>query len=165
MDSISKIMALDHERLDALLIAAARGRPGVDLAAFGNFRDGIFRHMGIEEKILLPALLKASAAYKPLSETLRLHHGAISNLLYPSPSQEIIRALKAILKTHNPLEEGPAGVYDACDSLLAPQALEIIGQIRSAPKVPLRDYSLRPQALEAAKRAMQRAGFNWDECI
>ena len=165
MGPIAAFLAKYHGRLDALLKKATAGDAGIDLEAFGGFREGLLRHIGMEETILLPALLRCRGAPVKLTDKLRLDHGALANLMMPEPSREIVSAIRHILEPHNRLEEDPGGFYEACDTLLASQAETLTQKMRSAPEVPLRPYSKRPQALEAAKRAMARAGFNWKDCI
>lgn len=164
MGPIGKFLTADHERLDGLLKRARGDGKGVELEPFGIFREGLLRHIGMEEKILLPALLKVPKAPVQLAQKLRLDHGALTNLLVPRPSPEILRAIEFILKRHNPLEEAPGGFYDACDSLLLAQADGLTRRMRTAAEVPLRPYSKRPEALAAAKRALERAGYACDIC-
>lgn len=164
MGPIRRFLTADHERLDGLLARSLTGL-SLDLEPFGEFREGLLRHIGMEETILLPALQGLPGAPIELANKLRLDHAALANLFMPRPTPEIVSAVRFILRGHNPLEEEPGGFYDACDSLLAAQAAELTERMRSAPKVPLRDYSDRPQALEAAKRALIRAGYSWDACI
>jgi hypothetical protein len=164
MGPIAEFLTKDHGRLDALLQEAGAKGDEVDLAPFGIFREGILRHIGMEEKILIPALARCPGAPVKLTEKMRLDHSAIANLMMPEPSRAVLAALRRILEPHNHLEEDPGGFYEACDALLAAQAEELTKAMRSAPEIPLRAYSKRPQALAAAKRAMARAGFDWDAC-
>lgn len=163
MGPISKFLTADHARLGDLLQRSSNG-PGVDLATFGKFREGLLRHIGMEEKILIPALLRHAGAPIKLADKLRADHGALANLFMPEPTLNILAAIRCILEPHNRLEEDPGGFYDACDSLLAEEEDVLTKKMREAPELPLRPYSKRPEALEAAKRAMQRAGFDWDKC-
>ncbi|HXT00765.1 MAG TPA: hemerythrin domain-containing protein [Elusimicrobiota bacterium] len=164
MGPIGRFLTADHERLDGLLARSLTGAE-VDLATFGELREGLLRHIGMEETILLPALHGLPGAPLELANKLRTDHAALANLFMPRPTPEIVRAVRFILKGHNPLEEKAGGFYDACDRLLADRAEDLTDRMRKAPRVPLRDYSERPQALAAAKRAMSRAGYSWDDCI
>lgn len=163
MGPIGRFLTADHERLDALL-ARSLAAEAVDLEPFGTFREGLLRHIGMEETILLPALQGIPGAPLDLANKLRLDHAALANLFMPRPTPEIVRAVRFILTRHNPLEEQSGGFYEACDRLLAAQADELTDRMRKAPEVPLRDYSDRPQALAAAKRALERAGYSWEVC-
>jgi hypothetical protein len=46
---ISNHLTADHRRLEALLDAAQRSAP-IDLGRYAEFRDGLLRHIAIEEK-------------------------------------------------------------------------------------------------------------------
>jgi hypothetical protein len=58
---VASFLAGDHVRLDALLRRATAPR-AIDEAAYAEFRAGLLRHIGMEEKILLPAAHSAPAA-------------------------------------------------------------------------------------------------------
>ena len=159
---IALSMAQDHSRLDGLMKEALGIREGVRAKPFWDFRQGLLRHIGIEETVLLPAIKSPTAHLKSLAAQLRLDHGALTNLLVPEPTREIAAALCAILLSHNLREEEPGGFYSACDALPKETVGNLMGKIAAAPELPLRPYSKRPQALEAAKRAMRRAGYEWE---
>jgi hypothetical protein len=135
MDSISRLMADDHRRLEALLERAAAADP-VDEALYEQFRAGLLRHIGMEEKVLLPAVRRARGGEPlPLARQLRLDHGAIAAMLVPSPTLSGIARLRALLTVHDDLEEGSAGVYADCDQLLAGESTALIEQLRAYPPV------------------------------
>src|SRR5512145_2154866 len=94
---ISRFLAEDHDRLEALL-ARATERPGeIEAAPYEAFRAGLLRHIGIEEKILAAAFRKAGPPdpeFEALARRLRIDHGAITSLLVPSPSPAIVAELR-----------------------------------------------------------------------
>ena len=154
----------DHRRLDGLLDQATRNGGEVDLKFFAEFRGGLLRHIGLEEKILFPAAQKANGG-KPLDSfaRLRLDHGAITALLVPPPSLTIINALKAILVKHDNLEESAGGPYEACESLVGEDVAEILKRLLESPAVPVLPHKHEPFVLEATRRALIRAGYNLDD--
>ncbi len=156
---IALSMSQDHSKLDELLEKALKTREGILSAPFWAFREGLLRHIGIEETILLPSLINPSDEVKSLAQQLRLEHGALTNLLVPEPTREIVKALQIILAPHNVREESAGGFYSFVDALPDTRVKDLLRRISEAPYPPLRPYSKRPQALEAAKRAMQRAGY------
>jgi hypothetical protein len=160
MGSIYRFLAADHARLDALLQRAFVDPNRVDLEAYGQFRAGLLRHISMEEKILLPAAQKARGGEPlPIAAKLRLDHGALAALLVPTPTAVIAASLRAVLASHNPLEEGPDGLYQACDALLADQSEVIVGMLQSAPEVKLAPFNDGPQVMESVRRALARAGY------
>jgi hypothetical protein len=112
------MMAADHARLDELLRRAVADPARIDRAPYDEFRRGLLKHIAMEEKILLPAAQRLNGNQPlPIAAKLRLDHGAIAALLVPSPTPQIVAALKTILAAHNPLEEGPKGAYEICERL------------------------------------------------
>jgi hypothetical protein len=152
---IARYLTDDHDRLDGLL-RCALVKPGeVDLEAFGSFRGGLLRHIGIEEKILLPAARKARGGEPlPLARRLRIDHGAITSLLVPTPTPEIAAELRSILAPHNVVEEEPGGLYEACDTLLASSAAELVARMEAYPPVKLNRYQDGPNVHRTAASAL-----------
>ena len=158
---IYSYLANDHARLDGALRRATYDPDHIDRVAYAEFREGLLRHIGMEEKILLPAARSANGG-KPLASVDKLHldHGALAALLVPTPTSAIIAAIKTILDGHNPLEEGPGGVYEECERLLGTGADEIVLRLQSAPRVAMAPHVDNFTALESARNALRRAGYD-----
>jgi Hemerythrin HHE cation binding domain len=157
---LSAFFIEDHRRLGALLTsAAADGR--ADAASYAEFRAGILRHIGMEERVLIPAARRArGGAALPLARLLRLDHGAIAALLVPPPSPDIIQRIAALLVPHNEAEERADGLYAVCDELLAAEADALLARLRAYPAVPLAPHQNGPnvhrhieETLDLARRA------------
>jgi hypothetical protein len=160
---IYEYLAVDHERLDALLERAASDPENIDRAAYALFRSGLLKHIGMEEKILLPVARRIRGGEPlPVAARLRLDHGALTALLVPSPTASIVRAIRAILETHNPIEEDAGGMYDQCEQLLGAEADRIVAQLQAAPEVKVLPHVHTPFVMEAARRALARAGYEID---
>jgi hypothetical protein len=160
---IARFLADDHKRLDALLQGAV-GHPGaIDRAVYAEFRAGLLKHIGLEEKILLPAAQRARGGEPlPAAAKLRLDHGALAALLVPTPTPAIITAIRSILSAHNALEEGPGGVYEVCEQLVGTEAEALLAKLRAAPAVPASAHVDAPVVRNATRRAVARAGFDPD---
>ena len=52
---ITDFLVKDHGRLEGLLQSAVAHAGSVDQGTYDQFRAGLLRHIGMEEKILLPA--------------------------------------------------------------------------------------------------------------
>jgi hypothetical protein len=156
---ISQLLAADHARLDALLARAAE-----DPAAYAEFRRGLLRHIGMEEKILLPAAQRARGG-EPLDAAarLRLDHGALAALLVPTPTPTILRALHGILTRHNALEEGPDGVYAACERLAADDGGALLSALAGAPEPKVRPNTDSEFVMDATRHALERAGYSLED--
>lgn len=140
--ALQRLLTDDHARLDALLARAAQ-QPGViERAPYDEFRAGILKHIGIEEKILLPTAKRLRGG-EPLAvaKLLKVDHSAIAALLVLTPSVEVVARIRAVLALHNPLEEGPAGLYAECERLAASELDAVMERVRAAPEVPLMPYS------------------------
>jgi hypothetical protein len=156
----------DHRRLDALLQRATAIPGRVDLAPFGEFRAGILRHIGMEEKVLIPAARRARGGEPlPVAAKLRVDHGAIAALLVPTPTVALVADLRSFLVLHNRREEGTGGLYEACDEAIgAAEAETLVAELRGFPEVPLNPYNDGPlvtrhirETLELARRQWRRA--------
>jgi len=160
---IYKYLADDHERLDALLERAVLDPDNIDMSAYAQFRSGLLKHIAMEEKILLSAARRLRGDEPlPVAARLRLDHGALTALLVPTPTASIVRAIRAILKAHNPIEEDAGGMYDQCEQLLGAEADQIVARLQTASEVKVLPHVDTPFVMEAARRAVARAGYDLD---
>lgn len=155
----------DHRRL-ATLLERSVAEPGhVDLAAFGEFRAGILRHIGMEEKVLFVAAREARGG-RPLelAGRLRVDHGAIAALLVPTPTPALVAEIVSVLAPHNRREEEPGGVYDACDEALGPaEAERLAAKLASFPAVPLKDYADGEAVMRHIQVSLELARRQWGD--
>src|SRR5207237_7679309 len=116
----------------------------------------LLRHIGLEEKILLPDARRRRAGV-PLPEAARLRedHGLLATLLVPPPSPPIAEAIERILAPHNAIEEGPSRVYALCDALAAGEAAAIADRLRVAPATPQGAQQAGPHVGVEAERALE----------
>ena len=157
---VTRFLKDDHRRLEQLLNKAMITGGRIDQGHYDEFRSGLLRHIGMEEKILLPAAQRSNGG-APLSiaSTLRLDHGAIAALLMPTPTPELIAVLRSILNKHNEVEEGGDGLYAICDKLAGAQTEDLIAKLRAAPAVAVLPHSDTPAVLGAVRRALERAKY------
>jgi len=165
METIAGYMARDHARLDQLLRKSFADPAHPDPDCYREFRKGLLRHIAIEEKILLPAIASRMGAPHPAAQRIRLDHGAIAALLVPPPSSKILQALRWILAGHNALEESDGGVYAGASALQGEAGEKLMRSVLDFPEVPLAPSIGRRDTLEAARRALHRAGYDFDSII
>jgi hypothetical protein len=160
---VTAYLAEDHARLDALLARAVRHRGGVDLEPYGAFRAGLLRHIGIEEKILFPAI-RAARGGEPHADwkRLRIDHGAITSLLVPPPSPDLVAELRSILEPHNVVEEAPGAAYAAADGLAPRDADLVLRMMRAYPPVRVAAYRDGPRVLHRAADALRVSARQFD---
>lgn len=163
MTTVTAYLREDHERIGGLL-ALARREP-FDARAFAEFRGALLRHIGIEEKIVLPrARTLRGGAPLPQAAQLRIEHAALTSLLVPTPSPALAEELAVLLGAHDLLEEEPGGVYDACEALFGPAlSAELAERAKKARVPPLaphydgeRAHRTRQGALESARENHRR---------
>ena len=152
----------DHARLDGLLRRAMAKAGVIDMEPYAEFRKGLLRHIAIEEKIMLPAIARLQGGMQTnMAERIRLDHGALVALLVPPPAGSIVFTLRSILQVHNALEEQEGGVYQLFEQLAGDKSVVLLGELKAAPDVPVLPHNERPAALEATRRAVARAGYEF----
>lgn len=157
---IFSFLARDHDRLGFLLDSVLYQFGEVDRVLYAEFRAGLLKHIAMEEKILLPAAQRLRGGEPlPIAGKLKLDHGVLAALLVPTPTPAIIAAIQKILDGHNALEEGPGGLYEACDELAGSECDLILAQLKSAPEVKVAPHVDGPHVMEAARGALARAGY------
>lgn len=155
--------ANDHHRLDQLLDKATLHLPHIDETYYLSFRVGLLTHIKMEEKILFPAAKRANGGEPiPNFTKLRADHGAITSLMVPPPTPSLLKVLQHILEKHDLLEEEPGGAYEICELLTHNETDALLDQLRNITLVPVNPHNHSEYALEAAKRAVNRAGYDYD---
>lgn len=158
MGPLTEFLTQDHERLDALMARAVRDPDTIDYEAYAEFREGLLRHIGIEEKILmLDAKERRGGERLELFRQIRIEHSAIALLLIPQPTHAILGEIRHILELHNPREEGPDGLYAICEDLAGEDAALLLERAKNAPKVPVAKHYDGPRAHYTAESALAYA--------
>lgn len=161
---VTDFLIEDHRRLETLLQKAVAHVDQVDQEAYAQFRAGLLHHIGMEEKILLPAAQRLRDGEPLLIATrLRLDHGALATLLIPTPTAAVIATIRSILEEHNILEEGPGGLYEICDKLAGSEAAQLLAKLQAAPEVTVLPHSDTPTVMNTIHRALERAGYAFRE--
>jgi len=156
----------DHHRLEVLLDKATRQPGEINIDLYQQFRSGLLRHIKMEEKILFPAASKVNKEIvQELIPRFRLEHGALTALLVPPPNKAIVKVIQHILEKHDYAEEKPGGLYDVCERLTSDQTLMLIEKLKQTPEVPTNPLNPAPIAIEAARRALARANYDFDEIV
>src|SRR5215831_2872352 len=140
--SISRYLEEDHKRIEDALGRAVNRRGEIEPTAYEEFRGALLRHIGMEERILLPVARSARGGKSlPQAEQLHLDHGALAALLVPTPTKTIVAAIGSILERHNAIEENPGGVYEQCEQLASLDADAILARLRAAPDVAMAPHT------------------------
>ena len=87
-------LAGDHDRLDGLLDAMS-DPANIDVVAYAQFRSGLLKHIGREEKILLQRR-KNCAEVNPGHPNCASITAPLAALLVPPPTASLVAAIRAI---------------------------------------------------------------------
>lgn len=163
---IYDFLSADHERLNNLLDEAVANYNAIDIEKYRQFRIGLLTHIKMEEKILFPATKKANGnVHLQMIVQLRLEHGAITALMALPPSENLTKVIRYILNIHDLKEEEPGGVYEVCERLTASETESILKAFKETTPVPVHPPNDSVYVFEAAKRALKRAGYDYDEIV
>jgi len=154
----------DHHRIDNLLNKATEQPGEINMEYYHQFRTGLLRHIKMEEKTLFPAAKKANQeVMQKLIPRYRLEHGALTALMVPPPTLSLIKVIKYVLEKHDMAEEEAGGLYDVCEELTHGQTQELLEQLAATEEVPVHPPNPAAIALESARRALARAGYDFDD--
>lgn len=156
----------DHRRIETILEEACKDMDNIDEELYHQFRTGLLKHIKMEERVLFPAAQEANGGEPlPLQAKLRKDHGALTSLMVVPPTPDVIKVLKYVLEKHDHLEEKPGGMYDVCEKLTATETEDVLQRLEKVKEVPVHPHNKAEYALGAAKRALKRAGFDYDEIV
>lgn len=167
MHPIEAYLEQDHRRLEDILDRAVADIDHVDKALYTTFREGLLRHISMEERVLIPAIRRMREAegrdmrFEEEAQ-IRLDHGAIGTLLVLPPDAWSVAALRGVLAAHNPLEEGDHGLYAEIRRLDEAASADVRASLDAIPTPPLSPYMDSTAAYGPARRAMERAGHDPD---
>jgi len=161
--TITNYLEQDHRRIEDILRRATSSSERIDPALYSEFRGALLRHIGMEEKILFPAIRTATGGSSlPGVEQLHLDHGALAALLVPTPTPAILNAILTILRGHNVIEEGEEGIYRKFERLPDIDGPGILEKLKGAPAAPLNPHVNNRIAIESMQAALHRAGYSLD---
>lgn len=156
----------DHGRVDDLLQQAIRSLPKIDMKIYDQFRIALLTHIKLEENLLFPIAKKANGG-RPLPhfKRFRLEHGALTTLIAVHPTPELIKVISYVLQKHDEAEEEPGGMYDVCEALTKEKTNEVLQTAKRIKPVPVHPPKKEVYVLEAAKRVLSRAGYDYDKIL
>lgn len=156
----------DHRRIEPLLEEATRNPREINMDIYHQFRTGLLKHIKMEERILFPAAKEANNGRElPLQAKLKKDHGAITALLVVPPNPDVVKVIRFILEKHDILEEEKGGMYEACEALTKDETTVLLEQLKSAKEVPVQPHNDTAFAMKAAKNALNRAGYDFQEIL
>lgn len=156
----------DHHRIDQLLNKATENLEEIEMNYYHQFRTQLLRHIKMEEKTLFPAAKLANLeVMQQLIPRYRLDHGALTALMVPPPTPTLVKVIRYMLEKHDMAEEQEGGLYDVCEALTQGQTATLLAQLKTTEEVPVHPPNPAPIAIDSAKRALTRAGYDFDEIV
>lgn len=143
METIGSYLGADHERCDALFVAACKAAAAGDWTRAGNdfagFRHALERHLLIEERILFPAFERALGRAIPPTAAMRAEHlrirGVVQRLLNSLAERDCAAflghadTLGVVMYQHSEKEEGV--LYPMIERVLARSCNDLVGAMRA----------------------------------
>ena len=161
--TLHEFFTKDHHLIESYLNKATENSE-IDLEYYHLFRTRLLRHIKMEEKVLFPAAKEMNpTVMQALIPQYRLEHGALTALVVPPPTAEIIRIIRHLLNIHDIKEEEKDGMYDICEALTNGQTEALLAQLEKTEEVPVLPFNPAPIAIDSARRALIRAGYDYDE--
>jgi hypothetical protein len=161
--ALARYLEEDHARLHALLLASIADERRFDAESFEQFRAGLLRHIGIEEKLLWPDARRRQGWPLPVAALLRVEHSALASLLVPTPDRALVYEIAGLLERHNAREEGEGGAYEQCATLAGADEGALVERARATPPPLLARhydgpgvYRTAAEALRVAERRKER---------
>jgi hypothetical protein len=151
---VYRFLTADHERLDALLGAAAADSSRINPEPYELFRAGLLRHIAMEEKVLMPDIRRLLGPL-PEVDQIRSDHAALAALLIPSPTHPIITTIRRVLDEHNPMEERPGGLYDAWERAAGEHVDECLARMLALPEVKVAPHANGPRVQESVANLLR----------
>ena len=137
---LHELLSRDHERLDSLLTECLQPDGTIDMEPYSEFRRGLLRHIGIEEKILFPEVRRRRGD-SDVERQLHRDHAVLAALLVPPPTAKEIALIREVLEQHNPLEEDQGGLYEVFEHLAGDDLGELMERVRAYPEVRVSPHS------------------------
>jgi hypothetical protein len=132
---VYEYLADDHDRLGVLLDRALAGAEQIDLGPYTEFRAGLLRHIGLEERLLFPSARQGGdAAILAVIRRLHQDHALFAAMLVPTPTVDLLSQLRDRLGEHNLREEGPGGVYEVAERIAGASVDALANELRAGPE-------------------------------
>ncbi len=126
-----------------------------------NFHAGLLRHIAIEEKLVFPALREArGGALHPDWMRLRIEHGAITSLLVPTPTPDLVSEIRSVLE---PTMRSRRDRRRSTSDELPPGLALVIERVSAYPPVRVAPYRDGPRVLRPAADALRVSVMQFDK--
>ena len=156
---VSTVLRAQHQLLRGEL-SACLATSGLDVEAFDLFRHHLLWHVSVEERVVMPALIRALGRPPDDRPGLRKDHAGIAALCVPRPEREWVENLKDLLDEHYRVEEAPGGFLSRCDEVLVSTLNDrIVADINEHPTLTLAPFRKGPSVRAQVADVLRLTGI------
>ena len=156
---VSSVLRAQHQQLRAELSACLASH-GVDVAAFDLFRHHLLWHVSVEERVVMPSLIRALGRPPDDRPGLRKDHAGIAALCVPRPEREWVENLRDLLDEHYRVEEAPGGFLSRCDEVLVSTLNDrVVADIEEHPTLTLAPFRKGPSVRAQVAEVLRLTGI------
>jgi Hemerythrin HHE cation binding domain len=156
---VSTVLREQHHQLRKGLAACLAGT-GVDVEAFDRFRHELLWHVSVEERVVMPALIRALGRPPDDRNGLRKDHAGIAALCVPRPEREWVENLRDLLDQHYRVEESPGGFLSRCDEVLVSTLNDrVVHDIDAHPPLKLAAFRKGPSVRAQVAEVLRLTGI------
>lgn len=156
---VSTVLREQHHQLRAELTACLATN-GLDVAAFDLFRHHLLWHVSVEERVVMPALIRALGRPPDDRPGLRKDHAGIAALCVPRPEREWVENLRDLLDEHYRVEEAPGGFLSRCDEVLVSTLNDrVVADIEEHPTLTLAPFRKGPSVRAQVAEVLRLTGI------
>ncbi|MDP3235801.1 MAG: hemerythrin domain-containing protein [Myxococcales bacterium] len=156
---VSAVLREQHRVLRMELSACLSGG-GLDVTAFDLFRHHLLWHVSVEERVVMPALIRALGRPPDDRLGLRKDHAGIAALCVPRPEREWVENLRDLLDEHYRVEEAPTGFLSRCDDVLVSTLNDrVVVDIEKHPPLKLAPFRKGPSVRAQVAEVLRLTGI------
>lgn len=156
---VSSVLRAQHHQLRAEL-SACLATNGLDVAAFDLFRHHLLWHVSVEERVVMPSLIRALGRPPDDRPGLRKDHAGIAALCVPRPEREWVENLRDLLDEHYRVEEAPGGFLSRCDEVLVSTLNDrVVADIEEHPTLTLAPFRKGPSVRAQVAEVLRLTGI------
>lgn len=150
----------DHHRTLSVSLRRCLTPDGVDVDAFDGFRHELLWHISVEERVVMPAIIRAIGRAPDDRNGLRKDHAGITALCVPLPEREWVENLRDLLDEHYRVEEGPGGFLSRCDEVLVSTLNDrVLADIDEHPRLKLAAFRRGPSVRAQVEQLLRLTGI------
>lgn len=159
--TVAGFLREEHRALAVSLRRALTPEGGVDIEAFNAFRHALLWHVSVEERVVMPAIIRALGRAPDDRRSLRKDHAGIVALCVPQPEREWVENLRDLLDMHYRVEEEPGGFLARCDEVLVSTLNDrVLADIDAHPPIKVASFHEGPSVRTQLAHLLRATGLN-----